>query len=136
MEQDKDSFFTKQFHNWEHFEKELKNWCIHYYQPVNIKRSSMKYNENIMKELFDRFRYANVMYVCHHSGSIRRHKKNGSRSNQESARLYCEFYFKIKHDTELNKTIFMKNKNLTHNHSINEKISKNYSFLRNKELVK
>jgi uncharacterized membrane protein affecting hemolysin expression len=28
----------------------------------------------------------------------------------------------------------MKNKNLTHNHPINEKIYKNYSFVRNKEL--
>ncbi len=51
--------------------------------------------------------------------------KNGSRANQESVRLYCEFYFKIKHDTELNKITFMKNKNLTHNYSINEKIYKN-----------
>ncbi len=57
MKQDKDSFFTKQFDNWEHFEKEFKNRCINYYQPVNIKRSSMKYNEKTMKELFDRFRY-------------------------------------------------------------------------------
>jgi hypothetical protein len=48
--------------------------------------------------------------------------KDESRPNQESARLYCEFYFKIKHDTKLNKIIFMKNKN--------------YSFLRNKELIK
>ncbi len=62
--------------------------------------------------------------------------KDESRPNQESARLYCEFYFKIKHDTKLNKIIFMKNKNLTHNHPINEKIYKNYSFLRNKELIK
>jgi hypothetical protein len=30
----------------------------------------------------------------------------------------------------------MKNKNLTHNHPINEKMYKNYSFFRNKELVK
>jgi len=49
MEQGKDSFFTKQFDNWEHFEKKLKNRCINYYQPVNIKRFSMKYNEKIMK---------------------------------------------------------------------------------------
>jgi hypothetical protein len=28
----------------------------------------------------------------------------------------------------------MKNKNLTHNHPINEKIYKNYSFVKNKEL--
>ncbi len=62
--------------------------------------------------------------------------KDGSRLKQRSARLYCEFHFKIKHDTELNKIIFMKNKNLTHNHPINEKIYKNYSFVRNKELVK
>jgi hypothetical protein len=89
----------------------------------------------MIKELFDRFRYQNVMYVCYHSGLVRRHKKDGSRPNQESARLYCEFYFKRKHDTELNKIIFIKNKNLIHNHPINEKIYKNYSFLRNKELI-
>jgi len=76
MEQDKDSLFTKQFDNWEHFQNDFENWCINYYQPVNIKRSSMKYNEKIMKELFDCFRYANVMYVCHHHNDpVRRHKR-------------------------------------------------------------
>lgn len=59
-----------------------------------------------MKELFNRFRYQHVMYVYHHSGPVRRHVKDGSRPNQESARLRCEFYFKIKHDTEINKIIF------------------------------
>ncbi len=49
MEQDKYSFFTKQFDSWRDFEKELENWCISYYQPVNIKRSSMKYNEKLME---------------------------------------------------------------------------------------
>ena len=57
MEQDKDSFFTKQFDCWQDFEKEFKNWCISYYQQVNIKRLSMKYNEKLMEELFNRFRY-------------------------------------------------------------------------------
>ena len=101
---------------------------------MNIKRSSMKYNEKTMKDLFDRFRYQNVTFVCHHSGSVRRCIKDGSRPNQESARLCCQFDFKIKHDTEIDKIIFMKNKNLDHNHPINEKIYKNYSFIRNKEL--
>jgi hypothetical protein len=94
----------------------------------------MKYNEKTMKELFNRFRCQNVMYVCHHSGPVRRCIKDGSRPNQESARLGCQFYFKIKHDTEINKIIFMKNKNLAHNHPIDEKIYKNYSFIKNKEL--
>jgi hypothetical protein len=134
MEQDKYSFFTKQFDSWQDFEKEFENWCISYYQPVTIKRSSMKYNEKLMEELFNRFRYQHVMYVCHHSGPIRRRIKDGSRTNQESARLDCQFYFKIKHDTEINKIIFMNNKNLTHNHPLDEKIYKNYSFVRNKQL--
>jgi hypothetical protein len=47
-----------------------------------------------------------------------------------------EFYFKIKHYTKLNKITFMKNKNLTYNHPVDEKIYKNYSFIRNKELIK
>jgi len=33
MEQDKYSFFTKQFDKWQNFEKEFENWCISYYQP-------------------------------------------------------------------------------------------------------
>jgi hypothetical protein len=134
MEQDKHSFFTKQFDSWQDFEREFENWCITYYEPVNIKRSSMKYNEKLMEELFNRFRYQHVMYACHHSGPIRRRIKDGSRPNQESARLDCQFYFKIKHDTEVNKIIFMNNKNLTHNHPLDEKIYKNYSFVRNKKL--
>jgi len=134
MEQDKHSFFTKQFDSWQDFEREFENWRITYYEPVNIKRSSMKYNEKLMEELFNRFRYQHVMYVCHHSGPIRRRIKDGSRPNQESARLDCQFYFKIKHDTEVNKIIFMNNKNLTHNHPLDEKIYKNYSFVRNKKL--
>ncbi|CAF4114756.1 unnamed protein product [Rotaria magnacalcarata] len=60
MQEDKDSFFTKQFDNWEHFEEQFIIWCNHYHEPVNIKRSSMKYNEKTMKELFDRFRYEHV----------------------------------------------------------------------------
>jgi hypothetical protein len=55
MEQDKYSFFTKQFDSWQDFEKEFENWCISNYQPVNIKRSSMKYNEKLMEELFKSF---------------------------------------------------------------------------------
>ncbi|CAF1325494.1 unnamed protein product [Rotaria sordida] len=35
-------------------------WCNRYHQPVNIKRSSKKYNEKTMQELFDRFRYEHV----------------------------------------------------------------------------
>jgi hypothetical protein len=50
MEQDKYSFFTKQFDSWRDFEKEFENWCINNYQPVNIKRSSMKYNDKLMEE--------------------------------------------------------------------------------------
>ncbi|CAF4042531.1 unnamed protein product, partial [Rotaria sp. Silwood1] len=134
MEQDKDTLFTKEFDNWEEFQKTFEYWCITYYQLVNVKRTSMKYNEKLMKDLFDRFRYQHVMYVCHHSGPIRRHIKDGSRPNEESARLDCQFYFKVKHDTEINKIIFMKNKNLTHNHPLDEKIYKNYSFVRNKKL--
>ncbi|CAF3460435.1 unnamed protein product [Rotaria sp. Silwood2] len=134
MDQHKDFFFTKQFDNWVDFEIEFKSWRNDYYQPVNVKRHSIKYNEKTMKELFDRFRYSSIKYVCHHGGPIRRNTKNGSRPNQESARIDCEFYFKIKHDTELNKIVFMKNKNLTHNHSIGKLIYKNYSFIRNKEL--
>ncbi|CAF3433478.1 unnamed protein product [Rotaria socialis] len=74
------------------------------------------------------------MCVCYQSGPIRRHIKDGSRPNQESARLDFQFYFKIKHDTEINKIIFMKNKNLAHNHPLDENIYKNYSFVRNKKL--
>ncbi|CAF3487097.1 unnamed protein product [Rotaria socialis] len=88
----------------------------------------------VMKELFDRLRYQHVMCVCYQSGPIRRHIKDGSRPNQESARLDSQFYFKIKHDTEINKIIFMKNKNLAHNHPLDENIYKNYSFVRNKKL--
>ncbi|CAF2786046.1 unnamed protein product [Rotaria sp. Silwood2] len=134
MEQDKEVFFTMQFDNWVDFEAYFKNWCNNYYQPVNIKRHSMKYNEKTMKELFNRFRYGNVKYVCHHSGPVRRHLKDGSRPNQESARMDCPFYFKIKHDTELNKIVFLKNRNLFHNHPIEEIIYKKYTFIRNKEL--
>ncbi|CAF1606765.1 unnamed protein product [Rotaria magnacalcarata] len=134
MQEDKDSFFTKQFDNWEHFEEQFIIWCNHYHEPVNIKRSSMKYNEKTMNGLFDRFRYEHVKYVCHHSGRARRNIKDGSRPNQESARIDCEFFFKIKHDTDINKIIFTKIKNLKHNHPIDERIYKNYSFIRNKEL--
>jgi len=108
MDQDRDSFFTKQFDSWEDFQKEFKSWCINYYEPVNIKRSSKKYNEKLMKELFNRFRYQHVMYVCHQSDPIRRRIRDGPGPNQESARLYCQFYFKIKHDTEINKIILIK----------------------------
>ena len=94
----------------------------------------MKYNEKTMKDLFDRFRYQNVTYVCLHNGSVRRCIKDGSRPNHESARLGCQFYFKIKYDTKIDKIIFMKNKNLDYNHPINEKIYRNYSFIGNKEL--
>ncbi|CAF1668593.1 unnamed protein product, partial [Rotaria sp. Silwood1] len=61
MEQDKDTLFTKEFDNWEEFQKTFENWCITYYQPVNVKRTSMKYNEKLMKDLFDRFRYQHVI---------------------------------------------------------------------------
>ncbi|CAF4665546.1 unnamed protein product [Rotaria sp. Silwood1] len=62
MQEDKDSFFTKQFDNWEHFEEQFIIWCNQYHQPVNIKRSSKKYNDKTMKELFDRFCYEYVNY--------------------------------------------------------------------------
>ncbi|CAF5108892.1 unnamed protein product [Rotaria sp. Silwood1] len=101
MEQDKDTLFTKEFDNWEEFQKTFEYWCITYYQLVNVKRTSMKYNEKLMKDLFDRFRYQHVMYVCHHSGPIRRHIKDGSRPNEESARLDCQFYFKMKKFTRI-----------------------------------
>ncbi len=55
-----------------------------------------------MKEFLDHFRYQNVMYVCYHSGPVRRYIKDGSRPNQEWSRLNREFYFKIKRDRELN----------------------------------
>ncbi|CAF3367722.1 unnamed protein product [Rotaria socialis] len=134
MDHDQDVFFTKQFENWADFETEFKSWCNDYYQPVNIKRHSIKYNEKIMKDLFDRFRYSNVKYVCHHSGPVKRNTKDGSRPNQESGRIDCQFYFRIKHDTELNKIVFMKKKILNHNHPIGKLIYKNYTFIRNKEL--
>ncbi|CAF1492282.1 unnamed protein product [Adineta steineri] len=134
MEQGKDSFFSKDFDSWKDFENNFKDWCDKYYQPVNIKRSSMKYNEKMMKELFNRFRYEHVKYTCHHGGSVRRNIKDGSRPNQESARIHCGFYFTIKHDMESNKIVFMKNKNLNHNHPIEEKIYKNYPFIRSKKL--
>jgi len=87
-----------------------------------------------MEELFNRFRYQHIMYVSHHTGSTRRRIKDGPRPNQKSARLGCQFYFKIKHDTEINKIIIMNNKNLTHNHPLDEKIYKNYLFVRTKQL--
>jgi hypothetical protein len=34
MEEDKYSFFTKQFDSWQDFEKEFETWCTSYYQPV------------------------------------------------------------------------------------------------------
>jgi hypothetical protein len=71
----------------------------------------MKYNEKTMKDSFDRFRYQNVMYVCHRSGPVRENIKDGSKPNQESARVDCEFYFKIKHYTELNRIICIKKEN-------------------------
>jgi hypothetical protein len=86
--EDKNSFFNKEFDNWEDFETNFKDWCDNYYQPVNIKRSSVKYNEKTMKDLFDRFRYEHVKYTCHHSGNVRRNIKDGSRPNQESARIH------------------------------------------------
>jgi hypothetical protein len=61
---------------------------------MNIKRSSMEYNEKIMRELFNYVRYQNVIYVCHHRCPVRRHRKDESRPNQESVRLYCEFILK------------------------------------------
>ena len=51
-----------------------------------------------------------VMYVCHHSDPIRSHMKDESSSNQESARSYCEFYFKIKYNTKLNKLFYEESK--------------------------
>ena len=93
------------------------------------------YSEKAMKELFDCFRYEHVKYACHHSGPLRRNVKDGSRPNQESARIGYEFPFKIKHDIEINKIVFMNIKNLAHNHPINEKIYKSYSFVRNKGVL-
>ena len=134
MEDGKDLFFSKEFDTWKDFEEQFLHWCDPYNQPVNIKRSSKMYTEKAMKELFDCFRYEHVKYASHHSGPVRRNVKDGSRSNQESARIGCEFSFKIKHDIEINKIVFMDTKNLTHNHPINKKIYKNYSFVRNKDL--
>ncbi len=62
--------------------------------------------------------------------------KDESRLYQESARLCCEFYFKIKNNTELNKLIFIKNENLTYNYQMHKKTCKDHSFVRNKELMK
>ncbi len=52
MEQDKYSFFTNQFDSWQDFEKEFENWCISYYEPVNVKRSSMKHSCTNLLTLF------------------------------------------------------------------------------------
>jgi hypothetical protein len=42
--------------------------------------------------------------------------------NSSIARIDWKFHFKTKHDTELNKITLIKNKNVNHNHQIEENV--------------
>jgi hypothetical protein len=59
--------------------------------------------KKIIKELFDCFSCENVRLM---------------KINSSIARIDWKFHFKTKHDTELNKTTLINNKNLNHNHQI------------------